>query len=107
MGESRAWDDKGQRRFPWGNDPTLISQRSTRTQTSTRMAAIKGEVDGYNRWSPVDAMTGDKSPYGVMDMAGNVSEWTADVVREGQHRVTRSSAAGTSARPDVEVIRRV
>ena len=25
------------------------------------------------------AMTGDKSPYGVMDMAGNVSEWTATV----------------------------
>ena len=45
--------------------------------------AAKGEVDGYNRWSPVDAMTGDKSPYGVMDMAGNVSEWTATVTRRG------------------------
>ena len=28
-------------------------------------------------------MTGDKSPYGVMDMAGNVSEWTATVEKRG------------------------
>ena len=29
-------------------------------------------------------MTGDKSPYGVMDMAGNVSEWTGTVEHRGQ-----------------------
>ena len=40
-------------------------------------------MDGYNRWSPVDVMTGDRSPYGVMDMAGNVSEWTASVTSKG------------------------
>jgi formylglycine-generating enzyme required for sulfatase activity/DNA-binding NarL/FixJ family response regulator len=36
-----------------------------------------GEIDGFDRWAPVDAMKKDKSPYGVMDMAGNVSEWTS------------------------------
>ncbi|MFY8215716.1 MAG: SUMF1/EgtB/PvdO family nonheme iron enzyme, partial [Chthoniobacterales bacterium] len=36
-----------------------------------------GEIDGYPRWSPVDAMSKDRSPYDVMGMGGNVSEWTA------------------------------
>jgi formylglycine-generating enzyme required for sulfatase activity/CheY-like chemotaxis protein len=29
---------------------------------------------------PVNANPGDKSPYGVLDMGGNVSEWTASIV---------------------------
>ena len=65
--------------YPWGNDPQLISKVNTSADFHED-GAVKGDVDGYNRWSPVDAMTGDKSPYGVMDMAGNVSEWTADVL---------------------------
>ncbi|EDY21950.1 serine/threonine protein kinase [Chthoniobacter flavus Ellin428] len=36
----------------------------------------KGAVDGYNFWNPVDKIKGDKSPFGVIGMAGNVSEWT-------------------------------
>ena len=36
-----------------------------------------GEKDGYKRWSPVDAKMEDKSPFGVVGLAGNVSEWTA------------------------------
>ncbi len=70
------------RRFPWGNDPQQISKVNTSVDFHEDGAA-KGELDGYNRWSPVDAMTGDKSPYDVMDMAGNVSEWTADVTPRG------------------------
>ena len=33
-------------------------------------------MDGYNFWNPVDKVAGDKSPFGVMGMAGNVREWT-------------------------------
>ena len=29
-------------------------------------------------------MTGDRSPYGVMGMAGNVSEWTASMTSQGK-----------------------
>jgi formylglycine-generating enzyme required for sulfatase activity len=32
-------------------------------------------VDGFNFWNPVDAIRGDKSPFGVVGMAGNVAEW--------------------------------
>ena len=71
------------RRFPWGNDPTTIAKVNTSADYNERDPRAAAHVDGYNRWSPVDAMTGDRSPYGVMDMAGNVSEWTATVTRKG------------------------
>ena len=71
------------RRFPWGDDATKISKVNTSADYNAQDGAAPARVDGYNRWSPVDAMTGDRSPYGVMDMAGNVSEWTATVTRKG------------------------
>ena len=71
------------RTYPWGNDATQISKVNTSADYHAESGAAKGQVDGYNRWSPVDAMTGDRSPYGVMDMAGNVSEWTASVTPRG------------------------
>ncbi len=51
------------RRWPWGNrmDPKLLNTYNTRGTTSSVLAHSKGA-----------------SPYGVIDMAGNVSEWTAD-----------------------------
>ena len=92
--------------FPWGNDPTQISKVNTRADYHGENGALKGEVDGYNRWSPVDAMTGDRSPYGVMDMAGNVSEWTATVFAQGLFRcpVVRG---GNFASDSVDVVHRV
>ena len=70
-------------RFPWGDDATQIKKVNTSPDYNDRDPGAKGLTDGYNRWSPVDAMPDDKSPYGVMDMAGNVSEWTATVERQG------------------------
>ncbi len=57
-------------RFPWGNDPQL-----TGVNTGSDYGE-KGKRDGYQLWAPVDAMKKDRSPYGVLGMAGNVSEWT-------------------------------
>jgi formylglycine-generating enzyme required for sulfatase activity len=50
--------------YPWGEgfDPLWCNTRETRL--------------GWT--APVGTMTHDMSPYGVMDMCGNVSEWTAD-----------------------------
>jgi formylglycine-generating enzyme required for sulfatase activity len=36
----------------------------------------RGKIDGYIKWAPVGASKLDKSPFGAMDMAGNVAEWT-------------------------------
>ncbi len=84
----QEWEKAGRgadgRLFPWGDDEKKISKVNTAADFHAEDGHIKGEVDGYNRWSPVDAMPGDRSPYGVMDMAGNVSEWTATVIPQGR-----------------------
>ena len=94
------------RTYPWGNDATQISKVNTSADYHAENGAMKGQIDGYNRWSPVDAMTGDRSPYGVMDMAGNVSEWTGSVTPRGllKFPVVCGGNYGSSG---VEVTRRV
>jgi formylglycine-generating enzyme required for sulfatase activity len=51
--------------FPWGNDwdPKKINTMSENPEAP---------------YSPGGSFPGDKSPYGVYDMAANVSEWVAD-----------------------------
>jgi formylglycine-generating enzyme required for sulfatase activity len=59
--------------FPWG---TLF-----RPAANTAIFAEGASGDRPSRTHQVvDANPGDRSPYGVMDMAGNVSEWTATIV---------------------------
>ena len=61
--------------YPWGNEdePTWVNSGNDTNPDPKK----GGEVDGQDRWSPVDGMKKDKSPSGVRGMAGNVSEWTA------------------------------
>lgn len=62
-------------KYPWGNDE---QEKWVNTAADYDPNPEKGgEVDGWDRWAPVDAMKKDKSPFGVMGMAGNVGEWTA------------------------------
>jgi formylglycine-generating enzyme required for sulfatase activity/predicted Ser/Thr protein kinase len=53
------------RRYPWGDhfDATFCCMRE-----STRERALPANVGTYPT---------DRSPYGIMDMAGNVAEWTS------------------------------
>ena len=50
--------------FPWGD--TIDCNKANHVNCA------------LNHLSPVDAFPQGASPYGVLDMAGNVSEWTAD-----------------------------
>lgn len=49
--------------YPWGNDRNVFQKWGTRQAEQS---------------TPVGAITEDVSPFGVMDMARNVSEWVAD-----------------------------
>jgi formylglycine-generating enzyme required for sulfatase activity len=65
------------RLYPWGNN--FDPKKTNASKDFHNDPDIKGDVDGYNRWAPVDAFEDtDVSPYGVVGMAGNMREWTAD-----------------------------
>ncbi|MGI9243068.1 MAG: SUMF1/EgtB/PvdO family nonheme iron enzyme [Verrucomicrobiales bacterium] len=51
--------------YPWGNEIDFGNFNSSET------------TDRFSKWCPVDAMSKDLSPYGVIGTCGNVSEWTA------------------------------
>lgn len=57
------------RLFPWG------------AEDKPSCANLQGEADGFPWVAPVDAMPCDVSPYGVLQLGGNVEEW---ISREGQ-----------------------
>ena len=61
--------------YPWGNDPD--NKKVNSGIDTNRDPSKGGEIDGWDGWSPVDAVKTDKSPFNVYGMAGNVSEWTA------------------------------
>ncbi len=52
-----------QRIFPWGNDPDVFQKWGTRQGAES---------------SAVGVIKEDKSPFGVMDLSGNVAEWVAN-----------------------------
>ncbi|HUF60953.1 MAG TPA: SUMF1/EgtB/PvdO family nonheme iron enzyme [Verrucomicrobiales bacterium] len=65
----KAARGKDGRRFPWGNAETYSLMNSGAPATQAPAP--------YQGWCAVDAMIHDRSPYGAVGMAGNVSEWTA------------------------------
>ncbi len=79
------WEKAGRgtdgRRYPWG------------TNMIANAANLLGVLPSGPGWTEVGVWKVDRSPYGVYDMAGNVSEWTASddgqgnpVVRGGNFR---------------------
>jgi len=54
------------RRYPWGSEPDASRVNH------------RGMMDNYRYTAPVGDFPEGNSPYGAMDMAGNVWEWTAD-----------------------------
>ncbi len=63
--EKAARGEKG-RIYPWGDDPDP--------------AAANAPDSGSRKPAPVGSFPKDESPYGVMDMAGNVSELTSTLL---------------------------
>ncbi|MFZ4658348.1 MAG: SUMF1/EgtB/PvdO family nonheme iron enzyme [Caldilineaceae bacterium] len=64
--------------FPWGNawDGTQVNYCDKNCDQSWKDEAVD---DGYAYTAPVDSYPGGASPYGALNMAGNVWEWTSSL----------------------------
>lgn len=68
------------REFPWGDDFELIKQDADHPNSEDI--------------APVGSFKAGMSPYGVMDMAGNVWEWTSDWYRSYPNATFQSALFG-------------
>ncbi len=78
------------RKYPWGNAgygssgkvANIADESAKRRFANWTIAA--GYDDGYVGTAPVGSFPAGASPYGALDMIGNVFEWTADTVGGGR-----------------------
>jgi formylglycine-generating enzyme required for sulfatase activity len=71
------WEKAARGKYPWGRSAPGVAQ-----------ANMKGSKDGFAFTAPVGSFPAGASPYGIMDLAGNVWEWTADYYDPGYYRVS-------------------
>jgi Sulfatase-modifying factor enzyme 1/Domain of unknown function (DUF4388) len=86
----RAARGAGGQRYPWGSD-------------ERNGAANVYRGDPKQKWAMPGSYPEDRSPNGVLDMAGNVSEWTSSVDQSGNPIVRGGNFGNLSA----DVTRRV
>jgi len=85
----RAARGPTRRRFPWGN--AWNNALCNHGEDSGPMTA---ESDGHRYLSPVGSYPASRSPYGLLDVAGNVWEWVADWYGDDTYRRELDEAGG-------------
>ena len=67
------------RTFPWGNSP-VTAKHANYCDANCVYIEIRDDDqdDGYSDTAPVGSYPDGASPYGALDMAGNVNEWVSD-----------------------------
>jgi formylglycine-generating enzyme required for sulfatase activity len=76
------------RLFPWGNQPPDGEKVNFCDWNCSAAHRDPSHDDGYRDTAPVGNYLAGASPYGVLDMAGNVWEWTFDWFQEAYYKVS-------------------
>ena len=97
------------RSYPWGNEPPDAKRLNACGSECASMGkkrfdeswkAMYPGDDGWPATAPVGSYPKGASPFGVLDMAGNVWEWTADIFAEdGPDSVPRPQKPPSDAPP--------
>jgi formylglycine-generating enzyme required for sulfatase activity len=84
--KAARWDpiSRQQRTYPWGNDFSckLGNFDDETLLDASIMPDTTPNCDGFSRSSPVGSFPEGISPYGALDMGGNVWEWVNDAFIE-------------------------
>jgi formylglycine-generating enzyme required for sulfatase activity len=76
------------RKYTWGNDP-VSSTVANLCDINCPLPQANGLYnDGFGNTAPVGSFPAGASPYGAMDMAGNVWEWTSSLIKDYPYSAT-------------------
>jgi len=89
--------------YPWGNtfpqDGTMVGNFADENHRHVQfIELVKGYDDGYHYTAPVGTYPAGASPYDVLDMTGNVSEWCDDWYAAYQGNTFGNADFGTTYR---------
>jgi formylglycine-generating enzyme required for sulfatase activity len=77
------------RKYPWGNNDWTGEQANMTDNNFYEYIQFKemtsDKNDGYSFSAPIGSYPKGASPYGILDMAGNVWEWVSDWYGEGYY----------------------